>query len=229
MSEADVASQRPTSFLDLPGEIRNKIYSYFIAHGYVDIAKIPSISELRSLHDHPLTKVHAQISLEWKRLSIQSAIFLIHHGSAGIFQKAGSREVLTHHDGGSAWVKWFGNLKEDEALWLRRLVFYMPALVLKVGINEEGVTNDFHLRLPKKEFEEVQWSGVEPMDRIIDESEANRRLSGAFEDISSRSEDGKSWSRKQAIEAIFWTVVEMQIWVDSRYALIHATSRGSFG
>ncbi|KXT09888.1 hypothetical protein AC579_8815 [Pseudocercospora musae] len=217
MPEAGVIWRRPTCFLDLPGEIRNEIYSYFIAHGYVDIARIPSISELSSLQDHPLTEIHPQISLEWRRLSIQSAIFLIHHGSAGIFQGAGPHKVLTKHDGGSAWVRWFGNLKEDESLWLRRIVFYMPALVLKVGINDEGQVNDFQLRLTKKKFEEVQWSGVVPKYRIIDEREADRKLSEGFEKLSRRSQYARTWTRKQLIEAVFWTVVEMQIWIDPGY------------
>ncbi|KAF7187863.1 hypothetical protein HII31_10763 [Pseudocercospora fuligena] len=217
MSEAGVTLRIPTCFLDLPGELRNEIYSYFIAHGYVDIAKISSISELASLHEHALTKVHPQISLEWKRLSIQSAIFLIHHGSAGIFQGAGPHKVLTNHDGGSAWVRWFGHLKEDEALWLRRMVFYMPALVLKVSINDEGTVNDFHLRLTKKKFEEVHWSGVVPKYRIINEREANRKLAREFDDVWKRKDDAKSWSRKQLIQAVFWTVIEMQIWVDPGY------------
>lgn len=108
-------------------------------------------------------------------------------------------------------------MKEDEALWLRRVVFYMPALVLKVGINDEGRVNDFHLRLTKKKFEEVQWSGVVPKYRIINEREANRKLAREFEAISTKSLGANPGSRKQLIEAVFWTVVEMQIWVDPGY------------
>lgn len=130
-------------FLDLPGELRNQIYSLLTPRAVCDIVDTERIR--RNILSHPITATHKTIAAEWSSIAFQNITFFVR----AKFERRGRRAVeenLTRENHEKDWDEWLRSLIASQVASIKRIIFYMQDFKVDVNVARKRTEGQRRIR-----------------------------------------------------------------------------------
>ncbi|UJO25251.1 uncharacterized protein CLAFUR5_14578 [Fulvia fulva] len=119
---------RPLTLLDLPGELRNRIWAYSCGYLQLDLRCMMTTAER-------IAQACPEVRTELQSMYYENHIFMFNLRNLQI-----GRRVPT-------WRTWMAGIQNEDASRLKNLVFYFPDFMLKASITPAPLAKDKKLRV----------------------------------------------------------------------------------